>query len=338
MAMIEAIKALVDGDGLDDDAAAAAMETMMSGEATPGQIGAFLSALRVRGETAEVLAACLRVMQSHAEPVPVQDVVDLCGTGGDGADTFNASTAAGFVVAASGLRVAKHGNRAASSKCGSADLLEAMGARLDLTGAQVARVIEECGFCFIFAQRFHPAMRHVGPIRREIGIRTIFNVIGPLSNPANPRAQLVGVGAKHLGPLVAQALVLRGMPRAMVVHSSDGLDEVSPSAFSTTWVVESGKVTERIVRPGDYGIPEHPLKSIAGGDAATNKAMLIDVMNGVTGPLADFVVLQAASALHAAGAASDFRTGTEMARQAIGTGRARQVMERYIALSNEVGS
>lgn len=331
-----AIRALVDGDGISPDAAAAAMETIMNGEATPGQVGAFLVAMRQHGETAEVIAACLRVMQAHAEPVPVHDVVDLCGTGGDGADTFNVSTAAGFVVAASGVRVAKHGNRAASSKCGSADLLEAMGARLDLTGAQAARVIEDCGFCFIFAQRFHPAMRHVGAVRREIGIRTVFNIIGPLSNPANPRAQLVGVGTKALGPLVAQVLALRGIPRAMVVHSADGLDEISPMGSSTAWLVDKGVVTERILRPTDFGVPEHPLKAVAGGDAAQNKATLISVMNGEKTPVADFVVMNAAAALHVAGAATDFKTGTMMARQAIDTGRARQVMEQYIALTNEV--
>ncbi len=336
--MQDAIRALVDGEGITPDLAASAMETIMGGEATPGQIGAFLAGLRHHGETADVLAACLRVLQSHAEPVPVQDVVDLCGTGGDGADTFNVSTAAGFVVAASGVRVAKHGNRAASSKCGSADLLEAMGARLDLTGAQAAKVIEECGFCFLFAQRFHPAMRHVGPVRREIGIRTVFNVIGPLSNPANPRAQLVGVGAKYLGPLVAEVLALRGMPTAMVVHSAEGLDEISPAGQSTAWVVDHGKVTERILRPADFGIPEHPIKEILGGDAAQNKATLISVMNGDKTPVADFVVMNAAAALHVAGVAADFKIGTTMARLAISSGRARQVMEQYIALSNEVAN
>lgn len=336
--MQDAIRALIDGEGISPDLAASAMETIMGGEATPGQMGAFLAGMRQHGETAEVLAACLRVMQSHAEPVPVQDVIDLCGTGGDRADTFNVSTAAGFVVAASGVRVAKHGNRAASSKCGSADLLEAMGARLDLTGAQAARVIEETGFCFLFAQRFHPAMRHVGPVRREIGIRTVFNVIGPLSNPANPRGQLVGVGARALGPLVAEALALRGMPSAMVVHSADGLDEISPAGHSTAWVVEKGKVTERVLRPGDFGVPEHPVKEILGGDAAQNKMTLISIMNGEQTPVADFVVMNAAAALHVAGAAPDFRTGTTMARLAIASGRARQVMEHYIAFSNEVAN
>lgn len=336
--MQDAIRSLVEGEGISPDVAASAMESLMSGEATPGQVGAFLVALRNHGESAEVLAACLRVMQSHAEPVPVQDVVDLCGTGGDGADTFNVSTAAGFVVAASGVRVAKHGNRAASSKCGSADLVEALGARLDLTGAQAAHVIEETGFCFLFAQRFHPAMRHVGPVRREIGIRTVFNTIGPLSNPANPRAQLVGVGAKHLGPLVAEALRLRGMPRAMVVHSADGLDEISPAGPSTAWVLEGGRVEERVVRPSDFGIPEHPLKLIAGGDAAQNRETLLGVFAGEQTAVADFVVMNAAAALHVSGAAPDFRTGTTMARQAISSGRARQVMDQYIALTNEVAS
>ncbi|HMO95535.1 MAG TPA: anthranilate phosphoribosyltransferase, partial [Tepidiformaceae bacterium] len=178
-AVQDAIKALVDGGGIPGAGAALALEEIMTGNATPAQIGAFLAALRVRGETPEIISACLEVMHRHAEPVNSPDVIDICGTGGDGIDTINVSTAAGFVVAGAGVRVAKHGNRAASSKCGSADVLEALGARIDLGGEQIAKVIDGCGFCFLFAQRMHPAMRHVGGPRREMGVRTVFNILGP---------------------------------------------------------------------------------------------------------------------------------------------------------------
>ena len=201
MVIQEAIRALVDGGSITGDEAAAALEEIMTGSATPAQIGAFLAGMRMRGETPEVIAAGLGVTARHAEPVDVADVMDIVGTGADGWDTFNVSTAAALVVAGAGVRVAKHGNRAASSKCGSADVLEALGASLDLDGPGAARVLEGCGFVFLFAQRFHPAFRHVGGPRREIGIRTMFNLLGPLSNPARPSRMLVGVGARAFGPV-----------------------------------------------------------------------------------------------------------------------------------------
>jgi anthranilate phosphoribosyltransferase len=275
-------------------------------------------------------------MQRHAEPVPTADVIDVCGTGGDGIDTFNVSTAAGLVAAGAGARVAKHGNRAASSKCGSADLLEALGANLQLGGAQVAQVIDGCGFAFLFAQRFHPAMRHVGGPRREIGIRTAFNLLGPLSNPAKPKRQLVGVGARALGPLVAQALALRGMERAIVVHSADGLDEISPAGMTHAWVVGEGAVAERELRPADFDLPEHPLDRVRGGSPEANAGTLQAVLDGAEGPMTDFVVMNTSAALFAAGLAADFPTGTHMAREAIASGRAREVLDRYVALSQEL--
>lgn len=336
MVIQEAIRALVDAGRIEDPLAAGALEEIMTGAATPAQIGAFLAALRVRGETPEVIASCLGVMLAHAEPVNAPGVIDICGTGGDGIDTINVSTAAGFVVAAAGVRVAKHGNRAASSKCGSADVLEALGARIDLGGEQIARVIESCGFCFLFAQRVHPAMRHVGGPRREMGVRTVFNILGPLSNPADPRRQLVGVGTRALGPLVAQALALRGLERALVVHSDDGLDEISPAASTHAWVVGDGAVAERDFGPADFGLPAHPLASVAGGDAQQNAGDILAVLDGAEGPKTDFVVMNAAAALWVAGRAEDFPSGVGMAREAIGSGRARDVLNHYIALSHEV--
>lgn len=336
MVIQEAIRALTDGPGLTGDLAAAAMEEIMTGNATQAQIGAFLAALRVRGETAEIVAACSRVMQEQAEQVHVDDVIDICGTGGDGIDTFNASTAAGFVAAAAGARVAKHGNRAASSKCGSADLLEAIGADITLGGEQAAKVLERCGFVFLFAQRFHTAMRHVGGPRRELGVRTVFNLLGPLTNPAHPRGQLAGVGAKSLAQILADAFALRGMDRAMVVHSADGLDEISPSGVTHAWFIENGAVTTRDIAPADFGLPEHPLAEVAGGDAAANAATLRAVLGGAQGAMTDFVVLNAAAALYVAGIADSLKAGADAAAAALASGRAKAVCEQYVALTQEL--
>lgn len=335
MVMQDAIRALVDEHGLSAELAAAAMEEIMTGAATPAQVGAFLAALRIREESPEVVAACARVMQAHAEPVPVADVVDICGTGGDGIDTFNVSTAAGIVAAAAGARVAKHGNRAMSSKCGSADVLEALGARTDLGGPQVAAAIEACGFAFLFAQRFHPAMRHVAGPRRELGVRTVFNILGPLTNPARPRGQLAGVGAWHLGPLLAKAFSLRGMERAIVVHSQDGLDEISPAAVTHAWFVGDGAVAERELHPSQFGLPVHPLDQVLGGDPQHNAGLLLAVLDGAEGPVTDFTLLNAAAACYVAGLVPDLQAGAEVAREAIASGRAREVLDHYVALTKE---
>lgn len=335
MVMQDAIRALVDGPGLGAAGARSAMTAIMGGEATPAQIGAFLAALRVRGETPDVVAACAEVMQAHAEPVPIDGVVDICGTGGDGVDTFNVSTAAGFVLAACGQRVAKHGNRAASSRCGSADVLEALGARVDLGGEQAAAAIERCGFAFLFAQRFHPAMRYVAGPRRELGVRTVFNLLGPLTNPARPRAQLAGVGARHLGPLMAGAFAIRGMT-AMVVHSDEGIDELSPAGPSHAWLVRDGEVTEVDLAPSDFGLPRHPLTAVAGGDPAENATAMRRVLGGEPGPLADFVALNAAAALVVAGKAASYQQGAAMARTALESGAALLKLDEYIALTREL--
>ena len=334
----DAIRALVDRGPLTGAEAAAALEEVMTGNATPAQIGAFLAAMRVRGETPEAVAAGLTVMQTHAEPCDVDDVIDICGTGGDGIDTINVSTAAGFVVAGAGVRVAKHGNRAASSKCGSADVLEALGARIDLGGEQVAKVINGCGFGFLFAQRFHPAMRHVGGPRREIAVRTMFNILGPLSNPANPRAQLVGVGSRAIGPVVAEALALRGLGRALVVHSNDGMDEISPSVPTHIWLIGDGAVEERDISPEDFGLPRHALSAVAGAEAPQNAGDIHAILDGAEGPKTDFVLMNAAASLFVAGQVTGFREGVELAREAIASGRAREVLDQYVALTQEVAS
>ena len=335
MVMQEAIRSLVESGSLSGAQAAEALEEIMTGAATPAQIGAFLAGLRMRGETPEIIAACLEVTQRHAELVPADDVIDIVGTGGDGMDTFNVSTTAALVVAGAGLRVAKHGNRAASSKCGSADVLEALGANLDVSGERAAQIIEGCGFCFLFAQRFHPAFRHVGGPRRELGTRTIFNVLGPLTNPARPRAMLVGVGVRALGPVMAEAFRLRGLPRALVIHSAEGLDEISPEGVTFGWVVADGAVAEIQLRPADFGLPSHPVTQVIGGDAAQNSGALLAVLDGSEGPVTDFVLINASAALVTAGSAKDYPEGVAIARESIGSGRAREVLDSYIALSQE---
>ena len=335
-AIQEAITALVDRGGIEPDEAAAALETIMSGDATPAQIGAFLAGMRAHGETPEIVAACWAVMERHAEPIAAGNVVDLCGTGGDGADTFNVSTAAALVVAGAGARVAKHGNRAASSNCGSADLLEALGARIDLGGEAVAKVIEGCGFGFLFAQRFHPAMRHVGGPRRELGTRTIFNVLGPISNPARPRAQLTGVGSAELGPLFAEAFRIRGLDRAVVVHSADGLDEISPAAATHAWILEGGALREEDLTPDTFGMEGGSLEDVAGGSPEENAETLRAVLAGQGGPVADFVTLNAGAGCWVAGLADSFAEGAALAREAVASGRARAVTESYVRLTQEV--
>jgi anthranilate phosphoribosyltransferase len=306
----------------------------MSGEATPSQMGAYLGALRVRGESAEVIAASAAVMREHAEPIPVENVVDVVGTGGDGVDTFNVSTAAAIVVAAAGGRVAKHGNRAMSSKTGSADVLEALGARTDLGGDAVARVVDACGFCYVFAQRFHPAMRHVGPTRRELGVRTLFNLLGPLTNPARPKASLVGVASAGHASLIAEAFAMRG-DRAIIVRSQDGLDEISPAAPTHAWTVDNGTVTEQILQPGDFGVDAHPLTAIAGSDAEANAGAMKALFAGAKGAVRDFVVMNAAAALVVAGLAPDFKSGAGLAASTLASGRPAEVLNRYVELTRQ---
>lgn len=335
-AIQEAIGVLLDRGGIAPEEAAAALETIMSGDATQAQIGAFLAGMRQYGETPAVVAACWAVMERHAEPIAAGNVVDLCGTGGGEADTFNVSTAAAFVVAGAGGRVAKHGNRAASSRCGSADLLEALGARIDLGGEAVARVIEQCGFGFLFAQRFHPAMRHVGGPRRELRTRTIFNVLGPISNPAQPRAQLTGVASPQLGPLFAEAFRIRGLERAVVVHSADGLDEISPEAPTHAWILEGGSLREEELRPETFGMEGCPLEEVAGGSAEENAETLRALLAGQGGPVTDFVTLNAAAGCWAAGLADSFAEGAALARESLASGRAREVAEAYVRLTLEV--
>ena len=271
-----ALAALIDERrSLSDEEASEAMDALMSGAADPAQAGALLTALRMKGETAAELVGLARAMRAHALAVDLSDLprlADTAGTGGDGSDTFNASTAAAFVMAGCGVPVAKHGNRAMSSNCGSADVLEALGARISLNPEQVANCVREVGFAFMFAQAFHPAMRHVAPIRRTLGVRTAFNMLGPLTNPARATHQLIGVARPELGPLMASALAQLGVQRGIVVHGCEGLDEVSPAGETLCWHVQHGELSEFSVRPEDFRIRPVSLDAVRGGETAAASA------------------------------------------------------------------
>jgi anthranilate phosphoribosyltransferase len=336
----EAIAALVnEGRHLSEEEAAAVMEEIMAGEATPAQVAAFLVALRTRGETVEEVVGMARVMRQKALRLDVSGpLLDTCGTGGDGRGTFNASTAAAIVAAAAGARVAKHGNRAASSHCGSADLLEALGARIDLGPQQVAQCLQETGLGFLFAPLFHPAMRHAAGVRREIGVRTVFNLLGPLTNPAGVQYQLLGVPHPALGDLVAQALQRLGVRRALVVHGAEGLDEVSVCGPTLVWEASEEGLRHYQITPEEAGLSRSALGSVLGRDPVGNAALLRAVLGGERGPLRDFVLLNAGVALVAAGLARDPREGTALASETIDSGAALRKLEEFVATTQRLAA
>jgi anthranilate phosphoribosyltransferase len=324
----EAITHLVAGGSLSEAEAVATMEEIMTGVATPSQLGAFLTALRLKGETVDEVAGLARVMREQAVHVPLPSdihAVDTCGTGGDSAGTFNVSTAAGLVVAALGQPVAKHGNRAASSRCGSADVLEALGVKLELGPEQVAACVEEVGFGFMFAPAYHPAMRHVGPTRREIGIRTVFNILGPLTNPAGARYQVLGVADAKLLRLMGEALLRLGCARALIVHGEDGLDELSLSAPTRVVEVDGarGDLREYTIQPSDVGLTPRARDTVLGGDAQQNAVRMRTLLAGQeSGPLADMVALNAGAALYVTGSSESLGEGVRQAAEALRSGRA----------------
>ncbi len=314
------------------------MAEIMEGSATPSQLAAFLVALRLKGETAQEIAGMARVMREKALRVSVHGLlVDTCGTGGDGKGTFNVSTTAAIVAAGAGLRVAKHGNRAASGQCGSADVLEALGVKIDLGPQGVETCIREVGIGFMFAPAFHPAMKYAAPVRREIGIRTVFNILGPLTNPAGAQVQLLGVPQAALGERMAQVLGLLGSQRALVVHGEDGLDEISLTGPTRVWELKGGSVVSYTIAPEDAGLSRVPLHALKGGTAQENAATLRRVLQGGDGPIRDVVLLNAAGVLLAAGKARDLRDGVRLAAQAIDSGAALKKLERWITLSQELG-
>ncbi|MEQ9256292.1 MAG: anthranilate phosphoribosyltransferase [Alphaproteobacteria bacterium] len=326
---------LADGATLGEDESAAAFEVIMSGGATPAQIGAFLMGLRQRGETVEEITGAARIMRAKALPLTAPaNAIDTCGTGGDGAATLNISTAAAIVVAAAGVPVAKHGNRALSSRSGSADVLRALGVNIEADTATMERALNETGLAFMMAPLHHAAMRHVGPVRVEMGIRTIFNLLGPLANPAGVRRQVVGVFARQWIVPLATVLGNLGAERAWVVHGSDGLDELTTTG--PTYVAEwrDGVVREFSVRPADAGLTTAKPEDLRGGTPDENAAALSALLDGATGPYRDAVLLAAAAALVVAGKVNDLKSGVGLAAVAIDERKARTVLTRLCAITS----
>jgi anthranilate phosphoribosyltransferase len=329
----EAVARLADGHGLGEAGMASVMTALLRGEATPAQVGAILLGLRQKGETVEELVAAARVLRAHAVPLPdaPSDAVDTCGTGGDGAGTFNVSTAAALVLAGAGLPVAKHGNRAVSGCVGSADVLEHLGVAIDLPPATLAACLREIGIAFLFAPAFHPALRQVASARRELGVRTLFNLLGPLLNPAGVRRQVIGVGDATLLERLARVLAALGCERAWVVHGTGGLDELALEGPSEVAVVEEGGVRWLRVHPEDAGVASGSHAALRVSSPADSAARIRDVLGGAPGAARDIVVLNAAAALVVAGAEPDLRAGGARAREVLDSGAAAAVLERLAA-------
>jgi anthranilate phosphoribosyltransferase len=333
----ELLGSLLDGRNLTRAEAREAMQEIMRGDATQAQIAGFLVALRAKGETADEIAGCAEAMREHVLPVqPTRtDLVDTAGTGGDGKHTLNISTAAALVAAAAGAGVAKHGNRAASSQTGSADVLESLGFELDLAPERIAQSIDELGFGFMFAQAHHPAMKHAAPVRRELGTRTVFNVLGPLTNPARARAQVVGVYSATLVRPIAEALVQLSAHRAFVVHGADGIDELSPTGPNLVCEVVDGGVRERTIDPAELGLEPCRIEELAGGSPAENAALIRRVFAGEQSGRRSAILLNAAGAIAAGGHADDLREGLELARAAIDSGAAAARLDELVEFSRE---
>ncbi|HEV8439025.1 MAG TPA: anthranilate phosphoribosyltransferase [Methylomirabilota bacterium] len=347
----EAVRTLVDRRNLTRMEAAAAMEAIMSGAATNAQIAAFLTALRMKGEMVEELIGFAQVMRQKAVKVRVRaaDVVaqtgtdremliDTCGTGGDASGTFNVSTATAFVVAGAGLKVAKHGNRSVSSLCGSADVAETLGINIELGPSQVARCLEEAGIGFLYAPLLHTAMKHVMAARREMGIRTVFNMLGPLTNPAGANAQVIGVYSDALCEPLARVLAELGTIRAFVVHGADGLDEISNTGESQISEVHEGVVRNSRVRPEDFGMPSAKIGDLQGGDRAENAQIIRQILGGEPGPRRDIVLMNAAAALVVGGKARDLKEGVVLAAQSVDSGAADRKLSALIDLSQRLGT
>lgn len=338
----EAIRTVVDGQELDENQANAAMDAIMSGSVTGSQIGALVTGLRMKGETAAEIAGFARAMRAHALKVEIEHddvpLLDTCGTGGDHSNTFNISTTATFVIAAAGVRIAKHGNRAASSLCGSADLLEGFGVRVELTPAQVEESVERVGVGFMFAPAFHPAMRFVGPARKEMGIRTVFNILGPLANPAGTRHQLIGVGHPDIAGKMAEVLALLGSSHAVLVHSEEGLDEVGIQGTSqiTEWDERKQEIVTYSVRPEDFGLQRGTKSDLIGGDAAANVEITRSILHGEVGPRRSITLMNAGAGIYAANAAGSFAEGIALAAEAIDSGRAWEKLEQLVAVTQEL--
>lgn len=331
MSLVPHIHSVCEGKHLSRAEALAAMEIILGGGASPAQIAALLVGLRMKGETVEELVGFARAMRRMAAPVDVglagETLLDTCGTGGDGSATFNVSTIAAFVVAGAGVRVAKHGNRSISSQCGSADLLEAMGIRVAISAAESARAIRELGIGFLFAPAIHPAMRHAQPVRVDLRLRTVFNLLGPLTNPAGATAQVVGAPSPVAAELMAGALAALELPRGFVVHGSDGMDEITTTGPTLAFEIRCGAVERRTLEPAGFGVPEAHAAQLKGGDKWRNREIALEVLDGAPGPRRDIVLVNAAAALVATGRAAGFREGVAVAAESIDSGAARRKLE-----------
>jgi anthranilate phosphoribosyltransferase len=333
--LIEAIAKVVRCEALSEDEAASAFEVIMRGDATPAQIAGFVVALRMKGETTDEITGFARTARAMATPIEVEGpLLDTCGTGGDGLATFNISTLAAIVAAASGARVAKHGNRAASSMCGSADVLEQLGVKIDLGPEGVARCINEAGIGFLFAPVFHPSFRFAAVPRRDLALRTVFNVLGPLCNPAGAKYQALGVADGSMAGKMADVLVRLGVERAIVFHAGDGMDELSVSSPSLVIEID-GQRKEYELDPAELGLAKAPLDSMRGGGPEENARIAREVLQGAKGPRRDVVLLNAAAALRAAGLAGSWKDGLGIAAEAIDSGRAGDVLQRWVTISQE---
>ena len=333
--MIEAIAKVVRGESLSQEEASGAFEEIMRGDATPVQIAGFIVALRIKGETVDELTGFARTARAMATPIAVDGaLLDTCGTGGDGLATFNISTLSAIVAAACGARVAKHGNRAASSMCGSADVLEQLGVKIDLGADGVARCIEGAGIGFMFAPIFHPSFRFAGVPRRELGLRTVFNVLGPLCNPAGARYQALGVADGAIAGKMADVLMKLGVERAIVFHAGDGMDELSVSGPSHVIEID-GQRNEYELNPSELGLAHAPVEAMRGGGPEENARIVREVLGGAPGPRRDAVLLNSAAALRAAGLAKDWKEGLKIGAEAIDSGRAGDVLQRWATISQE---
>ena len=333
----EAIASLVSGRSLTTEEAASVMEEIMEGKATPAQLGAFVTALRIKGETADEIAGLASVMLAKAVRVTIAEpVLDVVGTGGDNSNTFNISTAAAFVAAGAGLKVAKHGNRAMSSQCGSADVLEALGVRIDLNAEQVQRCLHEVGMGFMFAPIFHPAMKYAAAPRREIGIRTIFNILGPLTNPAGAKAELLGVADESLVEKLTLVLQSLGCYHAVVVHGEDGLDEITITGKTQVCELKDGHIKRYSISPEDLGLSRASVDSLRGDTIDENATLLRGILAGASGPQRDVVLMNAAAALLAGDRVETLQHGLALAREVIDGGHALAKLDQLIGFSQSL--
>lgn len=333
----EAIQKLLNREELSYDMTKTVMDEIMNGEASNVQIASFLTALRMQGETVENITACAQAMRDHCTKFnPETDVIDIVGTGGDEAFTFNISTVASFVVAAAGVSVAKHGNRSVSSKCGAADLLEELGVKLDLTAEQNKKVLKECGMCFLFAPSYHASMKYAAPVRKELGVRTIFNILGPLANPAGASLQLLGVYDEDLVIPLAKVLSNLGVKRALVVHGRDGLDEISICDDSVICEVDNGKFSTYIFNPEEFGFKKCRPEELVGGGPRENAEIARSILNGCSGPKKDIVILNAAMSIYLGKDGTTIKDCIEISREILESGKAKAQLEQLIAATNHV--